>query len=520
MSNLGFQYIYRLFNSRPGVVCERFFLPDVNVSQSLNAQRGELLSIESSRPLSSFHIIAFSLSFENDYLNVLSILDRGGVPRLSRMRTAESPLVIAGGVATFLNPEPLAEFFDLFLIGEAEEMIGEFLDVVAESCKKGRWRKPQLSAFAGISGVYVPSAYTVTYGEKGLIESFLPDAGFPDQVLCRHVKNLDAYPATSCFRTSLTEFGSMTLVEVSRGCGRQCRFCAVATIYRPFRTRSIRLLLEELDQTSAEGMRIGVLGAAVSDYPGLVPFLQYIASMNGTASVSSLRADALSEEMIRLLVQCGHKTFTIAPEAGSERLRAVIGKQLSNEEIFNAVRALARARVQKIKLYFMVGLPTETDQDIQEIIRLVKAIKHTYVHEVKSEKWLVHIQLTISFFVPKPATPFQWHPFDDVTRLKQKLKTITGSLRHEKKIMVSCDLPKWAYIQALLSRGDRRTGRLLMQAYDHGGDWDRAFRESDINPDFYVYRKRSFEERLPWDFIKHAIDKEKLWDEYLKALEA
>lgn len=520
MSNLGFQTVYRLFNSRPGIVCERFFLPDADTSQTSNTQKTEFLSLESGRPLGFFHIIAFSLSFENDYLNILTMLDMGGVQRLSNMRTRESPLVIAGGVAVFLNPEPLAEIFDLFLIGEAEEMIGEFLDVVMESCKRGRWRKPELSAFAGVSGVYVPSAYSVTYRSDGCVESFSPAAGFPDHVLCMHVKSLDAYPASSCFRTPLTELGTMTLLEVSRGCTRRCRFCAVGTVYRPFRIRSIHSLLEELEKSCAEDMRIGVLGAAVSDHPELVTLLRHIASVKGTASVSSLRADALTEEMIELLVQCGHKTFTIAPEAGSERLREAIAKQLSDDEIFNAVKTLARARVQNIKLYFMIGLPTETDQDIQAIVRLVKAIKHTYVHEAKSEKWLSHIQLTISMFVPKPATPFQWHPFEDVARLKQKLKAITGPLRHERKITVSYDLPKWAYVQALLSRGDRRAVRLLIKAYEHGGDWNRAFRESDINPDFYVYRQRPFEEQLPWDFIKHTVSKETLWKEYLDAIRA
>ena len=347
----------------------------------------------------------------------------------------------------------------------------------------------------------------------------MPDPGFPQEIPCRLVQHLERYPATSCFRSRNTELSDMTLLEVSRGCARQCRFCAVGSVYRPLRIRSTQSLIDELRQMPAGDFKIGILGAAVSDHPGLVPLLQYVSSSGGTASVSSLRADALTAEMISLLQQCGHKTFTIAPEAGSERLRAVIAKQLSNDAIFRAVRLLARAGVANIKLYFMIGLPTETEQDIEDIVRLSKAIKHEYVREIKSDKQLNHLQLSISPFVPKPATPFQWHPFEDVGRLKQKLRLITNALRGERKIMVSHDLPKWAYVQALLSRGDRRVGRLLMKAFESGGDWNRAFKECDVNPDFYVYRQRSFEERLPWDFITHRLTKQQLWEEYQKALD-
>ncbi len=456
MSNLGFQAVYRMLNARPEAVCERFFLPPESGLQQLQKPGSSLVSHESGSPLGSFHIIAFSLSFENDYSTVLRMLALSGIPLLQQDRQERSPLVIAGGVSVFLNPEPLADFFDLFIVGEAEEMLPEFLDLVCACGTGRRWRRPALADCANIRGIYVPSAYSTGYDEDGLINSFVPKPGFPQEISCRQVKALDRFAASSCIRTPDTEFSDMTLLEVSRGCPRQCRFCAVGSVYKPFRMRKIEVLLDELRNVPAGYLKVGILGAAVSDYPGIAKLMQTIVAQGGYASVASLRADALSEEMVALLQQCGHKTFTLAPEAGSQRLRTAIAKNLTDEELFRAVRILARHKIPNIKLYFMIGLPTETERDVQEIVRLTREIKHVYFKEAQSEKWLNHIQLSISPFVPKPCTPFQWHPFDEVANLKQKLKLVTGALKKERKVMVSCDLPKWGYVQTLLSRGDRR----------------------------------------------------------------
>jgi len=518
MSNLGFQAVYRVLNSRPEAVCERVFLPAESELRQLQKTGSPLMSHESRSPIGSFHIIAFSLSFENDYPNILTMLALGNIPLLQRDRPERSPLVIAGGVSMFLNPEPLADFFDLIVIGEGEELLPEFLELVCSHGTGRRWKRPALSDFAKIEGIYVPSAYATGYDENGLITSFIPETGFPQEITCRQVKALDRFAASSCIRTPDTEFSDMTLLEVSRGCPRQCRFCAVGSVYKPFRPRTLEGILEELKNVPAGYLKVGILGAAVSDYPGLPKLMQTIVASGGFASVSSLRADALSQEMVELLQQCGHKTFTLAPEAGSQRLRTAIAKNLSDDELFRAVRILARYKIPNIKLYFMIGLPTETEHDVQEIVRLVKEIKHFYFKEAKSEKWLNHIQLSVSPFVPKPCTPFQWHPFEEVAGLKQKIRLITGALKKERKVAVSYDLPKWGYVQTLLSRGDRRVGRLLIKAFERDGDWTAAFRESDINPDFYVYRHRTYEERLPWDFIRHAVSKKRLWEEYQKAL--
>ena len=518
MSNLGYQTVFRLLAENADVSCERFFLPEAKDLAELQRIGRPLCSFESDAALDTFHIIAFSLSFENDYLNILTMLSLGRVPLLQASRDRRRPLVMAGGVATFLNPEPLADFFDLFVLGEAEEVLPEFCDAAVRQFLTSRSCR-DLAAYRDIGGIYIPSGYAPGYGDDGCVASLEPLPGYPAQIACRQVGEVDRFPAASCFLSPHTEFGDMGLVEVSRGCARRCRFCAVGNVYHPYRPRSQKALLPAIDKLLTVQKKVGLMGAAVSDYPNLADLIRTLMNRQALVSVSSLRADALTDEMVSLLQQCGHKTFTIAPEAGTERLRRTIGKHLTHSQTEAAVRVLARCRVTVIKLYFMIGLPTETDEDIAAIVDLVRHIKHIYYKEAHADKWLNHIQLSISPFVPKPWTPFQWSSFEDVTVLKHKLKLITSGLRTERKVMVSCDLPKWGYIQALLSRGDRRVGRILLKAHELSGDWGRAFRTSDINPDFYVYRERAHDELFPWDFIRHRVTKAHLWREYQKALD-
>jgi radical SAM superfamily enzyme YgiQ (UPF0313 family) len=517
MSNLGYQAVFRLLAEHPGVSCERVFLPDAKDLAGLQRTGRPLCSLESATPLDAFHIIAFSLSFENDYLNILTMLSLGRVPLMQAERDRRRPLVIAGGVAAFLNPEPLADFFDLFVIGEAEEVLQQFCDAaVHQLAAEKTCRDP--AVYVDISGIYIPSGYRLRYGEDGCpaYREALP--GFPARIACRQISRVDSFPTASCFLSPETEFSDMGLIEVSRGCARRCRFCAVGSVYTPYRPRSAQALLPAVSDMLAVQKKVGLMGAAVSDFPRLPSLIRSLMEKGAMVSVSSLRADALTDEIVGLLQQCGHKTFTIAPEAGTDRLRRAIGKGLTDEQIDASVRVLSRCRVPVIKLYFMIGLPTETDDDISAIAGLARRVKHIYYKEARVEKWLNRIQLSISPFVPKPWTPFQWAAFEDVAVLKHKLKLITSELRTERKVQVTCDLPKWGYVQALLSSGDRRVGRMLLRVHEFGGDWSRAFRASDINPDFYVYRERSRGELFPWDFIEHRATKEQLWREYQKAL--
>lgn len=520
MSNLGFQVVYQCFNAEDDIVCERAFLPDPEDLQELQRSQALLFSLESQKPLSDFDILAFSISFENDFLNILTILKLARIPLESRLRQGRDPLVIGGGVAVFINPEPLSEFFDLFILGEGEEVIGEFLGVYRKSLSgKGEKNKGDfLEGLGKVEGIYVPRSYRVTYIEDGKMESMEPEPGFPRKVKRRWIQEVDRFPAQSTLFTPDTELKEMALVEVNRGCPRGCRFCAACFVYYPFRNRSLPVL-ESLSQESLQKEhRIGLTGTAVSDYPGLLPLCQTILSQEGGISLGSLRVDAVSPDLIRCLTAGEDRTVAIAPEAGSERLRGVLRKGYSEEQILGAVDTLVTSGLFQMKCYFLIGLPAETDDDVKAILHLAKRIRHQILSNRRVEKERWKLVLSVNPFIPKPATPFQWVPLEDVAELKRKLKTLQRGIRGERGITMIHDLPKWAYIQTLLSRGDRRVGKILLASHHLQGDWGRAFRETNLNPDFYVYRKRDLDEVFPWDFIDHGISKERLKEEYLKAM--
>ncbi|NWF92666.1 MAG: TIGR03960 family B12-binding radical SAM protein [Syntrophaceae bacterium] len=521
MSNLGFQTVYQCLNSEDDIVCERAFLPDPDDLREYDDTQTPLLSLESQKPLPEFDILAFSISFENDFLNVLTLLQLAHVPVESQLRGEEHPLVIGGGVSVFLNPEPLTEFFDLFILGEGEEVIREFLDLYRQAFpKKGRGEKEDLLKRAGrVEGIYVPKFYQVAYADDGKIRAMNPEPGFPPQVKRRWVKEIDRFQTRSILFTPETEFKEMALVEVNRGCPRGCRFCAACFVYHPFRNRR----LSSLETLSKVGLtderRIGLTGTAVSDYPHLLSLCQSILSQQGGISFSSLRVDAVTSSLIQCLRAGGSQSVAIAPESGSERLRKVLRKGYTDEEILNAVNTLVENGIRQIKCYFLIGLPSETDDDVKAMILLAKKIRHQILSNPRGQRERWRVVLSINPFVPKPATPFQWAPLEEVAELKRKLKMIRKGLEGEKGVEVIHDLPKWAYIQALLSKGDRRIGKILMAAHRHHGEWGLALRETNINPDFYVYRKRDLDEIFPWDFIDHGIPKERLKEEYLKAME-
>jgi radical SAM family uncharacterized protein len=519
MSNLGFQTLYRALNAEVDVVCERAFLPDPEDLPEYERGQTPLFSLESRKPIAEFDILAFSISFENDFLNVLTLLDLGRLPLERRFRDRRHPLLIAGGAAVFLNPEPLADFFDLFVLGEAEEVVTGFMKTCRSGFDKGQEKEELLREMGKIEGIYVPSFYEVTYSGEGLIDHVDSAPGFPSRVKRRWVKELDRFPTQSVLFTPDTEFKEMVLVEVSRGCPRGCRFCAATSIYSPFRNRS----LAALETLSREGLRqrprIGLAGAAVTDHPGLVPLCRSVLSQEGGFSLASVRLDAITPGLAHCLKEGGNRTIAIAPEAGSERLRRVIKKAYREEEILKAVQILAGEGICQIKCYFLIGLPSETDEDVRAIVLLVRKIRHQLLSCLKGQGGRCKIVLSVNPFIPKPATPLQWSPMETVEDLKRKLKIIQREIRGEKGIEMIYDLPKWAYLQALLSRGDRRVGKILIAAHRLRGDWGRALRETSLNPDFYVYRQRDPDEVFPWDFIDHGISKEVLSREYRMAME-
>ncbi len=512
MSNLGFHSVYRHLNAMESVVCERVFLPDEN-----SPTIGPITSLESSRPLSAFDVVAFSISFENDYPNLLTILDQAGLPLRARDRHSPHPLVIAGGVACLLNPEPISPFIDCFLIGEAEALLSGFFERFDPDADRLTWLQ---SAARGLPGVYVPRFYKPTYLSDGTLSGFRPIADVPECVKRVIRQDLSKEPVCSAILTPDTTFDQTYLIEVSRGCPHGCRFCAAGYVFRPPRFRPAAQIETCLKEGSAVTHKIGLVGAAVSDHPDIEQICTAARKNENRLSFSSLRADAIDSDLVTALKDSGVKTATIAPDAGSQRMRDVINKGITEADILDTAERLVESGIPNLKLYFMVGLPTETLEDIDAIISLSKRLKHRFLKSSRIRKRIGDITISINSFVPKPVTPFQWVAMDAMSRLKQKIKRIKAGLKTVANVRINADVPRWAYIQGVLSRGDRRVSQLLLLAHRNRGNWPQSLKSSPLNPDFYVYRQRDMAEQLPWDFIDHGIDKRFLISEYEKALRA
>jgi radical SAM family uncharacterized protein len=514
MSNLGFQTVYDLLNKIDHVVCERSFLPDDS-----GPAAGRIVAIESGRPISDFDIIAFSVSFENDYPNLLTILDRAGIPLRSDDRGTPHPLVIAGGIAFFSNPEPVSPFIDCFLIGEAEAILPRFFDIALPDLLSQDKRTCLKTLARNVTGAYVPAFYSTTYNPDGTVCAIEPLIDVPVKIERVYMKDLSNVTTCSAIITTDTTFDSTFLIEVGRGCPHGCRFCSTGFVYRPPRFRSFSLLDKCLQQGASMTDKIGLVGAAVSDLPDINKLCGQALEKDTRISFSSLRADTLSPELISILRQNKVKTATIAPDAGSERMRKVINKGITEEDVLNAAENLVAGGIPNLKLYFMIGLPTETMDDVEAIVLLCKQIKHRFLKSSRIRKRIGEITVSLSSFIPKPFTPFQWIPMDEVRSLKKKIKKIKDGLKRVANVRVHSDIPRWAYIQALLSSGDRKVAQILLLANQNRGNWPKTLKASPVNPDFYVHRERSLNELLPWDFIDNGINKSFLKEEYKRALQ-
>ena len=515
MSNLGLHIIYEEINLHPSSVCERIFLPEKKELDAYDKTKTPLMSVETQRPMHQFDVVAFDVTFEMDYFHIPLMLRYGRVPIMSVDRTAFDPIVIAGGPCATFNPEPFADFIDAFIIGEGEGIVTAVLDRIRLGSENGESREKTIAALAQIDGVYVPVLYTPQYDDKEQFIGYDIADGAP-KIIRRHFEPLTSGGET-VIATNFTEFGAMYIIEVARGCGRHCRFCMAGYCFRVPRVRPLDILKEGVDRAEKLGKKVGLMGAAISDYPEVDELVTYIRSKDMRYSCASLRADSLTQAVVDGLADSGQKTITIAPETGSERLRRVINKGISEENLRTAAQLSAKSGIQHMRLYIMIGLPTETDDDIDAIIGLAERTQ-AHMAEVGCKGRLT---LSINPFIPKPFTPFQWMAMDHQKSIEKKLQYIKKSLQKNRRIEVLVESPKEAYIQGVLARGDRRLGKVLAAcALDRGSkSFKSEMKKAGLDMDDCNYRERKFEDYLPWSHLDMGLRNGYLEQEWQRAVD-
>jgi radical SAM superfamily enzyme YgiQ (UPF0313 family) len=519
MSNLGFQTIYEHLNALPDAVCERIFFPDPEDANEYARTGVEPFSLESLRPLREFDIVGFSVTYEGDYINVLRLLRMAGIPVRAGDRGPGDPLVIMGGVCAFSNPEPVAPFMDAIAVGEGEELVGEIVAAFASARAEGEegLRGRVTERLKPLEGIYVPAAYDVRYADDGTIAAVAPcTAGVPAVVVKRRLRDVNRFETRSVLKTPKAEYGHMALLEVGKGCGRGCRFCLEGQVYRPVRHRSLESLRESVARIAKESKRVGLVGACVSDYPWIGDLMKILEEYGVEVSISSLRADSLTEDLVASLQRGGHRTLTMAPEAGTERLRRVVRKVITDEQLYAACDLLRKYGIPNLKCYFMIGQPTETMEDVLAIPDLARRMLERLRVPGPEGHPFGKLTLSVSSFVPKPWTPFQWAPFDEPRDLEAKLEAIKAGARRL-QVRVVHENPREAGLQALLARGDRRVADFLEIAAGLDGDWRRALREWDGVPGFYTRRERLEGEIMPWDHFDVGVKKAGLLREWQRA---
>jgi radical SAM superfamily enzyme YgiQ (UPF0313 family) len=519
MSNLGLQTVYRLFNDLDGVVCERVFLPPKQELAARLASGAPLRTIESNTLVRDFDVFAFSVSFEWDYTNVISMLRLARIPVRAGQRTGLDPLIVIGGAVTFVNPEPLASFADVIAAGEGEVLIPSLMEAIEAATD----RPDLLHRLATMRGFYIPSFYDVRYNPDGTLAAFepKPNTGAPPAVRKAAVKTTDALdpPATVIF-TPDTEFGSRFLVEVVRGCANLCRFCWAGYNYLPVRAFPADRILELARAARPHATRAGLVSIALCDHPEIERILAGLLELGYAISPASLRLDDLTEPIVRMLHQSGERSITIAPETGSDRLRRVINKTVTNAEILEKADLIFANGIENLKLYFMLGLPTETDEDVTAIRQLVSALRDTMVRHARPKGRIGRIVASVNPLIPKPGTAYQWLPMEDPAVTDRKAKRLRSLVADLDNVYFNIKSERHSYYQALLSLGDRRFAPAIEAAERNGGNWRAAVAESGVDADFFIFRDRSADRVLPWDIIDGGMKDSFFRGEFEKALNA
>lgn len=500
MSNLGLQTTYRLFNDRDDIVCERAFLPPRQELQAQLASGARLLTLESQTPVRDFDVLAFSVSFEWDYTNVLTILRLAGIPLYAAERDARFPLVVIGGAITFVNPEPLAPFADVIAAGEGEQLIPELADAVRGATS----RADLFGRLSEARGFYVPSLYEPHYDDEGRLAAMHAREGSGASVPVRKaaVKATDRLdpPHTQIF-TPDTEFGSRFLVEVVRGCPNLCRFCWAGYNYLPVRSFPADRILELAAAARSHANRVGLVSIALCDHPEIERILRRLLEMGYGISPASLRMDDLTPTIVKLLAESGERSITIAPETGSDRLRRVINKTVTNEEILERADIVFGNGIENLKLYYMIGLPTETDEDLVAIRDLTVRFRELMLKHARGRGRIGRIVGSVNPLIPKPATAYQWLPMEQPSVTDRKVKRLRQLLAGIDNVYFSIKSERHSYYQALLSLGDRRVAPAIIAAEQNGGNWRAAVAEAGVDADRYIFRDRSGDALLPWDII-------------------
>ena len=515
MSNLGFQTVYRLLNAEHDVVCERFFLPPKQELAEQLATNTRVVTLESQTPVGDFDVIAFSVSFEWDYVNVLTLLRLAGIPRYAAERTSRHPLVVIGGAVTFVNPEPLAPFADAIAAGEGEVLVPSLRRAFGAASD----RADLLRRLSRERGFYIPSFYDPYYAPDGSLGGYHVSSDAPMPVHKAALKTTEMVdpPVTSIF-TPDTEFGSRLLIEVVRGCANLCRFCWAGYNYLPVRPFPTERILQLAEAARPYASRVGLVSIALCDHPDIERILARLNEMGYSISPASLRLDDLTESIVRALRQSGERTITIAPETGSDRLRRVINKTVTNDEILDRTDLIFANGIENLKLYYMLGLPTETDEDLVAIRDLTLQMRDRMMKHARPRGRVGRIGGSVNPLIPKPGTAYQWLAMTDAATIDQKSKRLRSLMGDIDNVYFNIKSERHSYYQALLSLGDRRVAPAIEAAERNGQNWRAAVAESGVDADHFLFRDRSRDAMLPWDIIDGGMKASFFKSEFDKGL--